>query len=178
MSTVQKTYNLLYQEINRTTDIDTAIAAYITALTAGQVGIVEAIEIIQSDNNSTKPVAVITMSKHTPLSNIINLPVVTLADISTGAATAYAFSPVAGTVTQLAGRVSADPGADTVISLDVDGGTASTDTLTLPNESTAAVTQEITDNNVVALGSRINLTSDNGATNAVSADFIIQVTLA
>ena len=99
-------------------------------------------------------------------------------DIS-GANTAYVVSPFAGTLSKVWTVVSGDPGADTVLTANVNGGTDVTATVTVADASSAGDVDSCTpaDNNTVTAGNYIKLTSDGAASNAVSVDVTFVITL-
>lgn len=97
-----------------------------------------------------------------------------IADIS-GANAVTFVSPVAGTVHSVHSIVSGDPGAETDIAMTVNGGSAATVVLTIANAAAANEKDSATfaDNNVVAVGDYVTLTSDGAATNGVSANMTV-----
>ena len=91
-------------------------------------------------------------------------------DIS-GANAAYIACPVAGTITRIDTVVSGDPGADTLLTGSVNGGTDITNTVTITNGASAGDRDVALpgDNKAVAVGDAIKILSNGGASNAVSA---------
>lgn len=103
---------------------------------------------------------------------------VKLDDLS-GAATAYIACPVAGTVTRIDTVVTGDPGADSTITMNVNGGTVMSNPVTIANGSAAGTrdTAAPGTNNTVAVGDAIYVINDATPTNAVSAYVTVTVTL-
>ena len=101
----------------------------------------------------------------------ISLGTLTVSGIDTGSSTAKFVMPFTGKVKKLISNVTGDPGADSVLSMDVAGGTASTDTLTIANSSSAGTvdTANFTNNNYATAGQIVTITSNNGASNDVDA---------
>lgn len=97
-----------------------------------------------------------------------------ISDIS-GANSVTFVSPIAGTVHSAYSVVSGDPGAEADIAMAVNGGTASTDVLTVANGASANEADSVTftDNNTVAVGDRVTLTSDAAASNGVSLNMTV-----
>ena len=105
---------------------------------------------------------------------------VRLADMS-GANTITIPCPYTGVVKQFYTAVSGDPGAATVISGNINGGSAFDGTLTVGNGSSAHevdASAAVTTNNAVAAGEGIRFVSNGAATNAESLEItvLIQIT--
>jgi len=104
-----------------------------------------------------------------------------IADVSTIGSVGYVVSPVAGTLTKvdtvLLGAIATAPA---VITANVNGGTDVTVTTSILHTSSAAGdvdTSTPADNNTVAVGNYIKLTSSGASTNAVGAIAYITITL-
>ena len=104
-----------------------------------------------------------------------------LPDISTASSAAFVVSPVAGTLskvyTVIHGAITV---ADATLTANVNGGTDVTNTITVAYSGSAAgVVDSCTpgDNNTVAAGNYIKLTSDGGSTDACEATVSFVITL-
>ena len=103
---------------------------------------------------------------------------VSLDDIST-ASSCYVVAPKAGTLTRIYSVIDGTIGtADAVITANVNGGSNVTQTLTIANGSNAGIKDDCTpaDNNTVAAGEFIQLTTNGASTNSVSAVFSLVIT--
>ena len=105
---------------------------------------------------------------------------VALNDVSTGSS-CFVVAPKAGTITNIHSVIDgAITTADAVITANVNGGTNITDTITIANSGSAAGVVDNcvpSDNNTVAAGNYIKLTTNGASDNAVSAVFTITITL-
>ena len=105
---------------------------------------------------------------------------VALNDVSTGSS-CFVVAPKAGTITNIHSVINgAITTADAVITANVNGGTNITDTITIANSGSAAGVIDNcvpSDNNTVAAGNYIKLTTNGASDNAVSAVFTITITL-
>ena len=88
-------------------------------------------------------------------------------------------SSVSGTVTSVYSSVEGDPGADVIISGNVNGGTDFTATLTIANGASQHEVDSMTpaDNNTVTAGETIRFISDGSALNNVGAWLTVVITL-
>lgn len=101
-----------------------------------------------------------------------------LEDIS-GANEISFVSPVDGTCFTVYSSVTGDPGADAIISGNINGGTAFTDTMTVSNGSSQHDVDSMspTDNNEITAGETVRFVSNGGASNAVGIWLTVVITL-
>ena len=104
---------------------------------------------------------------------------VELADIST-ASSCFIVAPKAGTLTKVTSVINgAINTANAVITVNINGGTDITQTLTIAHSGSAAGdidTMTPGDNNTVAVGNYIKLTSDGASGNTIKAVFTLEIT--
>jgi hypothetical protein len=88
-------------------------------------------------------------------------------------------SPVDGTCFIVYSSVTGDPGADAIISGNINGGTAFTDTMTVSNGSSQHDVDSMspTDNNEITAGETVRFVSNGGASNAVGIWLTVVITL-
>ena len=103
---------------------------------------------------------------------------VRLDDIST-ISSCYVVAPKTGTLTSVKSIIDgAITSGDAVITVNVNGGTDITNTLTIASGSGAATIHTMTpgDNNTISAGQYIKLTTDGGSANSVKAVFTLEIT--
>lgn len=169
-TSTQKVYTAYKVELNDATAITAQILAHVNGLTSGHEGAVERLEV--KFDNSGNLVGILIMSDYVPLdTSIVNLGGGLLGTMNTGSPKLTFIAPFNGKVITAYSRVSADPGSGgATANLKVNGGSAATATIVHPSGATAnsLVTATFADNNTVVAGDKVEITSTNTATNAVS----------
>jgi hypothetical protein len=99
-----------------------------------------------------------------------------LADIS-GANAVYFACPVSGIIRRIDTVVTGDPGAQGILTANINGGTNITQTVVIANGASAGDRDSCSpaDNNVLAVGDAIKVISDGTPSNAVSAFITVSI---
>lgn len=166
----QKSYTVLKTN-NDIASINAAIEDYIDGLD----GLEAVLSHTQVATDDSKSILLFMEETDVGAGPVISLGTVILSNISTGGAQGKFIAPFAGEVIKVISRVTGNPGAQNQLSLQVNGGTAATNKVTIANGSSAGDkdTADIDDNNVVAEGDLITVTSDDGGSNNVDAQVTV-----
>lgn len=136
-------------------------------------------QLFEVKNNTSAPHTLVLNSNYDLSANnakyYLNCHLENIANISPPA---FVVAPKAGKITKISSVIDATVDADTVITVNVNGGTDVTNTLTIALAGSAVGDIDTVipgDNNVVGAGDYIKLTSDGGSTTHSKAVFTIEI---
>lgn len=167
----QKVYTAYKVELNDPAAVTAQALAHITGLVSGHEGQIEHLEV--STDAVGNLVGILIMSDYVPAdSTILMIGSGKTGALNSGSAVLPFIAPFNGKIVNAYSRVSADPGTGgATMNMKVNGGSAATATIVHLSGAAAnsLVTATFADNNVVVAGDKVEITSTNTATNAVTA---------
>lgn len=135
-------------------------------------------QLFEVKNNTSAPHTLVLNSDYDLSANAKYYLNCHLENIANAAPPAFVVAPKAGKITKISSVIDAAVDADTEITVNVNGGTDVTNTLTIALAGSAVGDIDTVipgDNNVVGAGDYIKLTSDGGSTTASKAVFTIEI---